>query len=102
MATEWLNKFVSALERVLDKPPYLIFVFIGAVFVIISLITRYEFQHIWIFFIYAVTGAVWRYIERDFFRPLEKYSKSRLVIISIYHVGNLLLIIGLLRHLKFL
>lgn len=102
MATEWFNSFINNLERLLEKPPYLIFVFISAVFVIISLIFKNYYEQTWVFFIYSISGTIWRYIERDFFRPLEKYINSKLWIIITYHIGNLVLLIGLLHYLKFI
>lgn len=107
MFTEWLKSFIGSLERLLDKPPYLIFVFIGAVFVVISMITKYSFEQIWLFFLYSTGGTIWRYIERDFIRYIEKhhighnnYIYFRLAIISIYHIGNLVLFLALLHYLK--
>lgn len=96
----WLKSFIESLERLLDKPPYLIFVFIATIFVVISLITRYNFKETWIFFLYSVVGTILRYIERDFLRPLEKYQNSKLVIISIYHLANLGLLFALLKYLN--
>ena len=100
MTTEWFNRFVDSLERLIEKPPYLIFVFIGAVFVVISLISQYSFEQTWIFFLYSVGGTIWRYIERDFMRPLDKYANSKLWIITIYHIGNLGLFVALLHYLN--
>ena len=103
MATEWFNSFINSLERLLDKPPYLIFVFIGAVFVVISLISRYSFEQTWVFFLYSVVGTVWRYIERDFMRLLQdKHPDSKLLVISIYHFGNITLLLVLFHYLNFL
>lgn len=96
MATEWFKSFIDSLEKLLEKPPYLVFVFIGAVFVIISLIAKYHFEKMWIFFLYSVGGTIWRYIEKDFTRPLEKY---KLWIRVVYHLGNLVLFIALLHYL---
>jgi len=95
----WLKSFVESLERLLDKPPYLIFVFISTIFVIISLITQHYFQESWSFFLYSVIGAVWRYIERDFLRP---FGDQRILIISIYHLGNLGLVVGLFLYLGYM
>lgn len=108
MATEWFKSFIDSLERLLDKPPYLIFVFIGAVFLIISLISKFSFEQTWTFFLYAVGGTIWRYIERDFIRHIEKYIKEekrailRFIVITVYHIGNLTLFFALLHYLNFI
>jgi len=44
MATKWFAKFIENLTKLLDKPPYLFLVFIGAVFTVISLIMRSYFE----------------------------------------------------------
>ncbi len=95
----WFKSFIDSLERLLEKPPYLIFVFIGAVFVIISLISKHNFEKMWVFFLYSVVGTIWRYIERDFISPLKKYN---LLVRIVYHLGNLGLLIALLYNLNFI
>jgi hypothetical protein len=94
--SEWFKGFIESLERLIEKPPYLLFVFIGAVLVIISLITKYNLEKTWIFFLYSVGGTIWRYIEKDFQTPLKKYD---LWIRVVYHIGNLILFIVLLNYL---
>jgi|SRR3989344_9383898 len=100
--SEWFGKFIENLSKLLDKPPYLFLVFIGAVFTVISLVSRNYFEQTWIFFLYAVSGTIWRYIERDFLRPTENYPKLRLYLYAIYHAGNLFLLWALLHYLRFL
>ena len=63
--SEWFKGFIDSLERLIEKPPYLIFFFVGAVFVIISLITKYNFEKMWVFFLYSIGGTMWRYAEKD-------------------------------------
>ena len=64
MASEWFNNFIDSLERLIEKPPYLIFVFIGAIFLVISLITKFGYEQSWIFLLYSVGGTMWRYAEK--------------------------------------
>lgn len=105
METKYLDKFTQNLKEVLDKPPYLVFVFVGAVFMIISLLSKNYFDQIWIFFLYSAMGAVWRYIEKDLigntftegFKTKENFKRF---IILVYHIGNIALLIALLHYLK--
>lgn len=109
--SEWFKGFIDSLERLIEKPPYLIFFFVGAVFVAISLITKYNFDKMWIFFLYSVVGIMWRYAEKDIMNPLveklsdkkpegKRYSSSELWIRAVYHVGNFLLLVGLFYFLS--
>jgi len=107
MATQWLEKFINGLKEVLDKPPYLIFVFIGSVLLIISIIYNSYFYEIWIFFLYSVCGSIWRYFEKDIDSGIKKIIKkeenkkiSHLFIIIIYHIGNIGLFLALLYYSK--
>ena len=86
----------------LEKPPYLIFVFISAVFVTISLVTKYNFEKMWIFFLYSVGGTIWRYAEKDIISPLKKSPTSKVLIRIVYHLGNFGLFIALLHYLNFI
>lgn len=87
----WFEKFIAGLERLILYPPYLIFLFIGTVIFIVALIARAYVNEIGIFLLYAVAGSMWRYIERDFLSVLSQYRFSKIVIISIYHLGNIFL-----------
>jgi hypothetical protein len=102
-----IQKFIEGLLKVLDKPPYLIFTFVGGVFVLASLFSGQQFEKIWLFFLYAVAGTIWRYIERDiigntFTEEIVKKVVYRRWIISIYHVGNLALFFTLIHYLGFI
>lgn len=112
---QWFEKFIGVLKDILEKPPYLIFVFISAVFMIVAIISEKYFDQIFVFFLYSISGTIWRYIERDFLgalRPDKKNSENqvidkkdkiiKLVIISIYHAGNVSLFIILLHYLRFI
>lgn len=114
MTMKWLENFIDNLTGILEKPPYLVFVYIGAIFVIISLVTKNFFEQTWIFFLYAVVGSIWRYIEKDFIGTIDRASKKeandqennrkmarmKLKMIAMYHIGNLGLVIALLHYLK--
>lgn len=110
MATKWLEKFIDNLARILRQPPYLLFIFIGGIFVIITLITQKNFEQTWIFFLYSVGGTIWRYAERDFLREsgenkvkIYKWSvRWKLITHIIYHIGNISLFLFLLHYLRFL
>jgi len=103
MASEWFNSFIGSLERLIEKPPYLIFVFIGSIFLVISLITKFGYEQSWIFLLYSVGGMIWRYAEKDLVHPLkEKYPSSEVWVRSIYHVGNFGLFIALVYCLNIL
>ena len=110
MVIEWFGKFIENLSKLLKEPPYLIFIFIGAIFVIISLIFQRNLEQTWIFFLYAVGGTMWRYAERDFrtesgektFNIFKKNIRFKLIVYTIYHIGNIGLFLVLLRYLKFL
>jgi len=103
--SNWISNFIYNLKEILGKPPYLIFVFISAVFVVVSMIWNRNFSQVWIFFLYSIVGAVWRYIEKDVDSGISKIIKedkakiSHLIIISIYHVGNIILLVVLIRYL---
>jgi len=110
MVTNWLDNFIKSLERILDKPPYLIFFFSGSLLVMISLIMKSNFEKVWPFFIYAVAGTIIRYIERDFMSTIGKiedpknphiprFPNAKIWIISVYHTLNIGLLVGLLLYL---
>ena len=93
---KWFEKFLELLKDILLWPCYLIFFFVGAVLLIVSLISKYQFKQIWIFFIYSVAGSMLRYIEKDALAWSEKLfqnEKNKKVSIAIsvivYHVLNL-------------
>lgn len=106
METKNDGKFWEIFKDILGYPPYLIFVFVGTVFISISLVQMHFFDQVWIFFLYSVAGSVWRYIEKDIDGGLSRLvSESKrnichLVVIFIYHIGNLALFYALLRYLK--
>lgn len=103
MTTEWIKNFIVSFERLIEKPPYLIFVFIGTIFVIVSLISQFSYKQTWAFLVYAVCGTIWRYAEKDLTNPLiKKYPDSKLWIRAIYHIGNLALLIVFLHYLNFI
>jgi uncharacterized membrane protein YjjP (DUF1212 family) len=106
MATRGFEKFMQLLKEILSYPAYLVFVFIGAAFVFISLVSGNYFDKVWIFFLYSIIGSMWRYIEKDLdsgIQSLFKREKSRkichLAVIIIYHTVNIILLFVLLHYL---
>lgn len=98
--TEWMNNLIGSLERLIEKPPYLIFVFIGSILVIISLYLNFGYERAWIFFLYSVGGLIWRYAEKDLKSVFIKVNeKNDLIVRCIYHVGNIGLFILLIYFL---
>ena len=93
---------IKELRKVLEYPPYLIFVFIGAVFVFGSLVWENNFSQVWAFFLYAALGSIWRYIEKDIYKNIfteERYPKLSKTVLWVYHLGNLALFGGLFYYL---
>jgi hypothetical protein len=101
---DFLKKIAEVLERLLEKPPYWIFLFISTFFVIVSLISQNHFKEIWAFFLYSVVGTLWRHAEKDISgsvkNPQNRYFE--LTRRSIYHIGNLALLIVLFLYLGYL
>ena len=112
---EWFEKFIDQLAKILKEPPYLLFMFISAVFVIISLISQKYFDQTWIFFLYSVCGAMWRHITKDIrsnviksdcskksdvLKCLKKQGYFEKISIIIYHLVNIALFFFLLYYLK--
>ena len=117
---KWFEKFIDNLAKLLKEPPYHLFLFIGSVFVLTTLIFQKNFEQTWTFFLYSIGGIMWRYAEKDIIGPLSeyltpkklcvekdtvepprKYQKSDFWIRSIYHIGNFGLFFALLHYLKF-
>src|SRR3989338_10734764 len=106
MSEGWFGKFIDNLAGLLKEPPYLIFLFIGTIFVVVSLLSEKHFEQVWIFFFYSVVGTIWRYIERDlvgnsFTEGMKSTTKYKRTVIIIYHIVNTLLILILFRYLGF-
>lgn len=99
-----IDKFTESLANSLDKPPYHVFIFMSGIFVLVALISQWNFEPIWIFFIYAVAGTIWRYAERDALSVSKSLASQKLKLTSlvIYHIGNIILFIILLRYLNFI
>lgn len=99
-----IEKFIDNLAKLLNEPPYHIFVFIGGIFVLVTLISKWNFEPIWTFFIYAVAGTIWRYAERDIL-GVSRDSKNqtlKFMSLGIYHIGNIALFLFLLSYLNFI
>lgn len=105
----WFEKFISELAKLLKEPPYLVFLFIGVVFVIVSLITKESIDKTWAFFLYSSAGVIWRYAEKDIESGLGECIRSEndkrswhSFVIIIYHAGNIVLFYSLLKLLRML
>lgn len=97
---KWFKEFINKLAKLLKEPPYLVFLFIGAVLVFVSILSNRNFEQVWIFFLYSVGGAIWRYIEKDTYKNVFIGEKSKRVVIAIYHLGNIILFLFLLNYLN--
>lgn len=98
---------IKEARKLLEYPPYLIFVFVGLIFVFTSLVWGNNFYQVWIFFLYTIFGSIWRYIEKDMLNGIQKLIEKEkslkicnLIVISIYHIGNIGLLYFLIYHLK--
>lgn len=100
MAMQWLEKFIDNLSNLLKEPPYLIFLFIGAVLVLVSILSNRYFEQSWLFFLYSIIGTIWRYIEKDVKKNVFTTDRQKVVVISIYHLGNIALFLFLLNYLN--
>lgn len=96
---KWLEKFISQLAKLLKEPPYLVFLFVGAVLVVVSVVFGRYFEQIWIFFLYSTGGTVWRYIERDVRKNVLKTERFKTASIVVYHAGNVGFFLALLNYL---
>lgn len=104
MIIQGFEKFIDNLAKILNEPPYHLFLFIGSVFVLIALISKWNFEPVWTYFIYATIGTIWRYAERDALGVARDTKNSYLKLSSlvVYHIGNILLFLALLRYLRFI
>jgi len=100
MAIQWFEKFIDNLAKILREPPYLIFLFIGAVLIFISILSGRHFEQVWIFFLYSIAGTIWRYIERDLRKNVLKTENQKSVSIVLYHLMNIVLFFLLLYYLN--
>jgi hypothetical protein len=95
-----LEKFIDNFTKVLDKPVYVVFLYISAVLVFVSIVYDRYFWQIWIFFIYSVAGSTWRYIEKDTYKNVFTKNWQKFITIIIYHLGNVVLFYFLLKYLN--
>jgi hypothetical protein len=95
------GKSIEEIRKIFGYPPYLIFVLVGAIFICFSLAKGNYFEQVWIFFLYSVTGSIWRYIEKDIMRNVLKEGQIKTWLV-IYHIGNFFLLFALLHYLRLL
>lgn len=98
--TEFIKRFMDNLKEILDKPPYLIFVFVGSVFLAISIATQNDVAQSLVFFLYATSGAVWRHATKDLRGRLREAYPQKFIQIELWGVGiyqfvNLALVVWL-------
>lgn len=92
--TNFFNKYMEHLEKLIKGPPYLMFFFVSAVLLMISLIYRENyFRFFFILLIYSMTGVMLRHATNDL-RVIFKKNNSWLT--GIYQLFNLVLIIILI------
>lgn len=65
MNDETLQKYMGILKDILGHPPYLVFVFVTSVFMVVSMVTQHYYDQSLILFVYSVFGAVWRHVVKD-------------------------------------
>lgn len=112
------GKSVRELRKILEYPPYLIFVFVGALFILVSLFSKNYFDQVWIFFLYSASGMIWRYIIIDFlikykeekreegqnesdYQKIEEIKRNKKEKVTIiYHIVNVGLLLALFYYLK--
>lgn len=99
---DWLKLFISSLTKILKEPPYLVFLFIGAVSVIVAILTNRYFDQVWFFFLYSISGTIWRYIQRDLYKNALKKEWMKTSSLFVYHAGNLGLLVVLFKYLNLL
>jgi len=98
----------------ISGPPYLVYLLISPVLVIVSLLTNRFIEHTWALLIFSITGAMWRHIEKDIDSQLTKWLvvkypqkenieelklRIKLIIVVIYQVVNIALLAGLVVYL---
>jgi hypothetical protein len=96
MESNWIKKFIGDSKDLVEKPPYLFFVFISAIFVLVSLLSQNHFYEIWIFFLYSVVGHIWRYIEKDIRKNVLRSEWLKIASAIFYHLINLIILFFLL------
>jgi len=112
-----MQDFIRSLEKLLvNEPPYWIFLFISSAFVIISLASNHYFKEVWAFFLYSAIGTFWRHTEKDMSSSIKmkyesenddskkdtKLKSFEVVRRSIYHIGNVGLLLGLFLYLGYI
>jgi hypothetical protein len=113
---KWLTTFIIELGKMISGPPYLAYLFISPILVIVSMLTNSFFEYTWTLLVFSLTGAMWRHIEKDVDSQLtkwliEKYLvtqkpniemlklRVKLIIVVIYQAVNILLLAGLIIYL---
>lgn len=101
MDTDWFKTFIDHLRSLVKEAPYMIFIFISPIFLLIGLIWQKYFYLFVVFFLYSVVGIIWRHAVKDFrgrikevYEKLpEKYNKINLWLTGVYQLVNLVFVI---------
>ena len=80
----WLDGFGDNLKEILDKPPYLIFLFVSSIIVIVSIITQHYFEQIFPILLYSIIGSVWRHAIKDIRGRIKKVSPGNFEKINLW------------------
>lgn len=85
-----MEKFIEYLANLLKKePPYLIFLLISSVLVLLSIMFDRYFDQTWIFLLYSIGGTIWRHAEKDVRNNVLTSKSIKTVSLVIYQVVNL-------------
>lgn len=98
MSDDVLKRFMDNLKDILNHPPYLIFVFLTSIFMVVSMTTHRYYEQSLALFLYSVFGAVWRHAVKDVRgRQKEAYPESHTVVnfwlTLFYQLVNLLVVL---------
>jgi len=97
--SNFVIEFMRILEKLIEKPPYLMFYFVSSVLLIVSLIRREDyFYYFLILLLYSMVGVIWRHATKDFGGRLEERypNKSKNINFwraAIYQLINIILVI---------
>lgn len=91
--SDLINNFSDNLRKLIEKPPYLVFLFTSSFLLALTIIFDKYFEKILLFFLYSVTGSILRHIIKDIKNFFSSHKKTILIV---YHISNIVLILLLL------
>lgn len=99
---EFFRVFMDHLRGLVKESPYIIFIYISPILLIITLIWWHEYiKFFFIFFLYSIFGIIWRHFIKDIrgrikeSYPIEIFTKINLWLTGIYQIVNILVVITL-------